>query len=196
MSPSSEFVSVNDWDTTLVARGNELLAEVQRYHVDAEATRLQLASVATTIARKLDELPTSVAQSINQALQQQSLNVEQPVLSQRLDRSTRALSDLSMQLQSSGASFLHYWHRVAVVILIASALASALLAAWGGKNYRDVMRLSTQAATLQQTIVQLEKNGGNARLRPCTDASGRKRLCIRIDHNAGTFRDSYAAIAE
>ena len=184
-----------DWDAALVLRANELLAEVRRYHADAEATRLQLASVAMTITRKVDELPQSIAQSIQLSLQQHSFNTEQPVLSQRLDRSTRALGDLATQLQASGASFLHYWHRVAVVILLSSGLASALIAAWGVKNYREALRLSMQASTLQQTVNQLEKAGGNAQVKPCVDSSGRQRLCVRVDESAGKFQDSYAPLA-
>ena len=184
-----------DWDAALVIRANELLAEVRRFHVDAEATRLQLASAAMTITRKVDELPQSITQSIQASLQQHSFHNEQPVLSQRLDRSTRALSDLATQLQSSGASFLHYWHRVAVVILLSSGLASALIAAWGVKNYRDALQLSLQASALQQTVTQLEKAGGNARVKPCVDAAGRQRVCVRVDESAGKFQDSYAAIA-
>ncbi len=185
-----------DLDASLVLRANELLAEVRRYHADAEATRLQLASAAMTITRKMDELPQSITQSIQLSLQQHSFDSEQPVLSQRLDRSTRALGDLATQLQSSGASFLHYWHRVAVVILVSSALASALTAAWGIKNYREALRLSKQASSLQQTVIQLEKAGGKAQVKPCVDPAGRQRLCIRVDESAGKFQDSYVAIAQ
>ena len=195
MSFPKETMTGNDWDAALVVRANELLAEVRRYHVDAEATRLQLASTAMTITRKIDELPQSITQSIQLSLRQHSFDSEQPVLSQRLDRSTRALGDLATQLQSSGASFLHYWHRVAVVILISSGLASAMISAWGVKNYKEGLRLSMQASSLQQTVAQLEQAGGNAKVKPCVDSSGRQRLCVRVDESAGKFQDSYVAIA-
>ncbi|MGI4778587.1 MAG: hypothetical protein ACRYGA_10805 [Janthinobacterium lividum] len=184
-----------DWDTALVVRANELLVEVRRYHADAEATRLQLASAATMITRKVDELPQAITQSIQVSLQQRSSVSEHPALSQRLDRSTRALSDLATQLQSAGTSFLNYWHRVALLILISSTLAAALATAWSLRNYREAMRLSMQAAAMQLTVTQLRSAGGDAQIKPCVDSEGRKRLCIRVDESAGKFKDSYAALA-
>lgn len=184
-----------DWDAALVIRANELLMEVRRYHADAEATRLQLASAATTITRRVDELPQAITQSVQASLQQHSFGSDQPVLSQRLDRSTRALGDLATQLQSSGTSFLHYWHRVALLILISSALAASLTAAWSVRNYKEALRLSAQAAAMQTTVAKLEKAGGAALIKPCVDPSGRQRLCVRVDESAGRFQDSYAALA-
>lgn len=184
-----------DWDTALVIKANELLVEVRRYHADAEATRLQLATAATTVTRKVDELPQAITQSIQAALQQRSSVSEHPALSQRLDRSTRALGDLATQLHSSGISFLNYWHRIALLILISSTLAAALATAWSVRNYREAMRLSTQATAMQSTVTRLENAGGHAQLKPCVDLEGRKRLCVRVDESAGKFKDSYAALA-
>ena len=194
MQTSGKPVTEKDWEAALVVRANELLAEVRRYHADAEATRLQLASAASTITRRVDELPQTISQSIHASLQQQSSSAGQPVLSQRLDRSTRALGDLATQLQSSGTSFLHYWHRVALMILISSALAAALTAAWTVRNYREALRLSAQAAAMQLTVAQLRNAGGSAQVKPCVDSAGRQRLCVRVDENAGRFKDSYAAL--
>ena len=187
-------MTTKEWDSALAVRANELLGEVRRYHADAEATRLQLASAATAITRRVDELPQTIAQSVRTALQQHPLATEQPVLSQRLDRSTRALGDLATQLQSSGTSFLHYWHRVALLILISSALATALTAAWSVRNYREALRLSSQAAAMQLTVTQLRNAGGDAGLKSCIDSSGRQRVCVRIDESAGTFQESYRAL--
>jgi hypothetical protein len=184
-----------NWDAALVIRANELLAEVRRYHVDAEATRLQLASAAALITRKVDDLPASIRQSVEESLQQDTFNAERPIIAKRLDLSTRMLNDLTTQLHASGLSFLRYTRRASTLILLAGVAAGAITTWWASVNYAEVVRLSAQITMLRQTVDQLERTGGRAVVRTCSDTAGRSRICVRVDESAGKFKDSYYAIA-
>jgi hypothetical protein len=186
----------HNWDAALVIRANELLAEVRRYHVDAEATRLQLVSAAALITRKVDDLPASVRQSVEESLQQDTFNAERPIIAKRLDLSTRMLSDLTAQLHASGFSFLRYARRTSTLILLIGVVAGIMTAWWATINYSEVLRLSAQISTLRQTVDQLERAGGRAVIRTCADAAGRSRICVRVDESAGKFKDSYYAIGK
>jgi hypothetical protein len=184
-----------NWDAALVIRANELLEEVRRYHVDAEATRLQLATAAASITRKVDELPATVRRLVEESLQQDTFNAERPIIARKLDLSTRMLNDLAAQLQGSGMQFLRHARLTSTAILIVSALAGMAMAFWTATSVAEAARLTTQISTLRQTVTQLENAGGRAVVKPCLDAASRSRLCVQIDENAGKMKGSYYVIA-
>lgn len=181
----------NNWDAALVIRANELLDEVRRYHVDAEATRLQLASAAASIARKVDDLPTAVRHMVEESLQQDALNAERPMIARRLDLSTRMLSDLSSELHTAGLLFLRHIRLSSVVTLVASAFIIVSSFWWAVVKASEAARLSSEILVMQKTVAELRQAGGQLVVRPCIDSFARSRLCVHIDENAGKLNDSY-----
>lgn len=181
----------NNWDAALVIRANELLDEVRRYHADAEATRLQLASAAASIARKVDELPATVRQLVEDALQQDAFNADRPIIAKRLDLSTRMLNDLSAQLHGSGLIFLRHIRRASILMLVACSGISVVSTWWSFSRASDVMQLSSEILKMQKTVFQLQQAGGQIVVKECMDSSSRYRLCVRVDESAGKFKDSY-----
>jgi hypothetical protein len=184
-----------NWDAALVIRANELLEEVRRYHADAEATRLQLASTATLIARKVDELPHTVRRLVEESLHQDTLNAERPIIAKRLDSSSRLLNEVATQLHESGSRFLKYARIASATILLLSGLSGIAMIAWIASTSSEAVRLSTEVSTLRRTVSQLEEAGGRAVVRPCIDSALRPRTCIRIDESAGKTKDAYYMIA-
>jgi hypothetical protein len=184
----------NNWDAALVIRASELLDEVRRYHVDAEATRLQLASAAASIARKVDELPATVRHVVEESLKQDTLNAERPIIAKRLDISTRMLGDLSLQLHTSGLLFLRHVRRSSILIFVGCAVITFLSAWWSIAKTSEVMRLSSQILIMQKTVSELRQAGGQSVVKPCIDSFSRSRLCVLVDENAGKPKDSYYVI--
>lgn len=185
----------NNWDAALVIRANELLAEVRRYHVDAEATRLQLASIAASIARKVDELPITVRQLVEESLQQDTLNAERPIIAKRLDLSTRMLNELTTQFHGSGLSFLRQIRRASTLMVCSCAAVGVVTTWWSVDRIAEAVRISNQIASMQKTVSQLQQAGGQAAVRACVDSSLRNRLCVHIDESAGKPKDSYYFIS-
>lgn len=142
----------NNWDAALVIRANELLAEVRRYHVDAEATRLQLASAAISITRKVDELPTTVRQLVEESLQQDTLNAERPIIAKRLDLSTRMLNELTTQFHGSGLAFLQHVRRSSTLMTFCCAAVSVATTWWSADRIVEALRISNQISAMQRTV--------------------------------------------
>lgn len=184
-------MGTDNWDAALVMRANELLVEIRRYHVDAEATRLQMASIAASMKRKVDELPATVRQVVEEALQQDSLINERPALVQRLDRSTRMIEELADKFNSSGLSFLTQSRRVSIILITSGVLAFMVATAWATINGAKAIRLTSEIANLQKTVSQLQSSGNQSPIKTCIDSFSHPRLCVRIDENVDKPKDSY-----
>ena len=184
-------MGTDNWDAALVMRANELLVEVRRYHVDAEATRLQLASAAASMTRKIDELPLAVRHVVEDSLRQDALFAERPLLVHRLDRASRMLDQLAKQLNDSGLSFLTRARWISASLILAGISGGLAMALWAGINGAKASRLSAEISELQKTVHQLQETGGQAILKPCVDSFSRARLCVRVDEGAGKSKDSY-----
>lgn len=188
-------MGTDNWDAALVMRANELLVEIRRYHVDAEATRLQLASAAASMKHKVDELPLTVRQVVEEALHRNSLIDETPVLVQRLDRSSRTIEELSKQLNSSGFSFLSQSRRISMVLIFSGVAAFLAATAWATINGAKAVKLTAEISELQRTISQMQNASNQAPIKTCIDSFSHPRLCVRIDESAGKPKDSYYFIS-
>lgn len=188
-------MGTDNWDAALVMRANELLTEIRRYHVDAEATRLQLASAAASMTRKVDELPSTVRRSVEESLRQDALIAERPVLVHRLDQASRMLDQLATQLNSSGLSFLARARRISLMLVLAGIIVGLAMTLWAASNGAKALKLSAEISELQNTVTQLREAGGQAIVKPCVDSSSRTRLCVRVDEGAGKSKDSYYFIS-
>jgi outer membrane murein-binding lipoprotein Lpp len=180
-----------NWDAALVMRANELLTEIRRYHVDAEATRLQLASAAASISRKVDELPSTVRQVVEESLHQDSLIAERHLLTQRLEHSSRLLNELSSKFNNSGLSFLATSRRLFVMLILSSVAIGMAATVWAMISGAKVIKLSTEISELQEAFVQLGNSGSQPPIKTCVDSFSRLRLCVRIDDVTGKSKDSY-----
>lgn len=184
-------MGTDNWDAALVMRANELLVEIRRYHVDAEATRLQLASAAASMTRKLDELPATVRLVVEDALLQDASIAERPVLVQRLDRSSRMLDELAKQFNNSGLLFLSQSRRISMALTFTAIVVGISAAFWTTVNGARTLKLTTEILELQRTIDQLQGAGNQTPIKTCFDSLSRPRLCVRIDEDAGKPKDSY-----
>lgn len=89
---------------------------------------------------------------------------------------------------------------IAVLCLAAGALLAGLAGgAWAfrlGALRDDVAEAHTrleamngEIAKAQTALAQLRESGASAAFIDCTDATGRRRKCVRIDPDAGEMRD-------
>lgn len=78
------------------------------------------------------------------------------------------------------------------VVLI---LSTAYLIQGTIPSYTEIEALRSEKAYLTKNISELERRGGRVNLSPCSDESNRRRLCVKIDEQAGAFQNGYRVIA-
>lgn len=177
-------METDNWDAALVMRANELLVEVRRYHVDAEATRLQLASAAASMTRKVDELPAAVRQVVEEALHSDSSIADRALLAQRLDRSSRMLDELANQFSSSGLLFLKRSRRASMILIFIGVVIGIAFGFWAVVNGARIIRISAEILNLQESVMQLRSNQNNDNqpmIKTCFNSSRSANLCTGID---------------
>ena len=57
----------------------------------------------------------------------------------------------------------------------------------------ELVRLRADVATLEETVRQLERKGGRARLAKCRDLKQRERLCVQVDESV-KYENGYRII--
>lgn len=178
-------------ESALMDKASELLEEMRRDHADAEVLRVHLASTATRVATRLEELPVQIRRLLEEAHASSTPAPELRELRDRLEVATRRLESLSGRINTDTTSLLHMSQRMAVLLMGLSMITSLGVVGWFAHLQREAAQLNQEVATLEATAKRLEKEGGRAAVRECVDSEGRQRLCVRVGAPSGTAGDQY-----
>jgi hypothetical protein len=99
-----------------------------------------------------------------------------------LNENEKAISSaINEQNQRIRPIILKTWMIVSIGIVTAIALA------WGILMYQSHKISNAEIIAQQNLAIQVSEQGGNVKLQDCIDTKNRKRLCVLVNKDAGTW---------
>lgn len=148
----------------------------------AKAVQTQVAQASTALQQSSTKLPAEMARHLDQQLPAAAAQAARMIASQWTEANTHA-ERATKAYQEATANARKVVYGGAAVMLTILTIAVLVLTKWILPNSDELTRLREEKTQLQMTIDQLTRNGARANVQPCTDRSGRDRLCVRVDES-------------
>ena len=135
-----------------------------------------------------------LAKSFEQTSNEQAKDTEQVVATEFKKHEQRLIDLLSENEKAMNSAIQEQNKRLLPTMLktwsiVAIAIVTALLLMWGILTYQSKKIAQNAEIMAQQEIAiqNLADKGGNVKLQDCIDDKNRKRLCVLVNKDAGTW---------
>ena len=135
-----------------------------------------------------------LAKSFEQTSSEQAKDTEQVVATEFKKHEQRLIDLLSENEKAISNAIQEQNKRLLPTMLktwsiVAIAIVTALLLMWGILTYQSKKIAQNAEIMAQQEIAiqELANKGGNVKLQDCIDDKNRKRLCVLVNKDAGTW---------
>ena len=137
-----------------------------------------------------------LAKSFEQTSNKQAKDTEQVVATEFKKHEQRLIDLLSENEQAMKSAIQEQNRRLLPTMLktwsiVAIAVITAILVMWGILTYQSKKIAQNAEIMAQQSLAiqELADKGGNIKLEDCIDKKNRKRLCILVNKDAGSWKN-------
>jgi hypothetical protein len=135
-----------------------------------------------------------LAKSFEQTSSEQAKDTEQIVATEFKKHEKRLIALLNENEKAISSAINEQNQRIRPIILktwmiVSIGIVTAIALAWGILMYQS-HKISKNAEIIAQqnlAIQELANKGGNVKLQDCIDTKNRKRLCVLVNKDAGTW---------